>query len=217
MAAYTSDDVSEAPGETGSRRVELASALLLGLAAIATAYAAYYSAIFGGNAIEGYTTSTTLTAQAADIYGDANGQFNYDRGLFVQYASYLVAGDVPSADTFAQQFMDENLFETVLWYNETGDEVTDPFDTEAGSPYALEEYEIGNDLTEQADAAYQQAKIDDDKGDRFDLAAVLLALSLFFGGIASVFKRRTPQLATLAVGTLGFVGGMVVIVTASMS
>ncbi|WP_245852489.1 DUF4337 family protein [Blastococcus aggregatus] len=67
-------------------------------------------------------------------------------------------------------------------------------------------------MSEEADAAYQDAVAADDKGDRFDLATVFLALSLFFGGIATVFRRHLPQVATLAIGGAGLLigGGAVV-------
>jgi hypothetical protein len=87
MAQHADLSADDAAGEqTTGRRMEFAAAILLGLAAIATAWAAYWSAMFGGDAIAGYSQANTLTSQAADIYGDANGQFNYDRTLFLQYA-----------------------------------------------------------------------------------------------------------------------------------
>ena len=109
---------------------------------------------------------------------------------------------------FRESFFSPALEETVTWYETAGDDVTDPFDGDAGSPYALEEWAGGNELAEQADATYQQAVATDDQGDRFDLAAVFLALALFFGGIATVFRREATQLITLAVGGLGLVVGL---------
>ncbi|MBN1091919.1 DUF4337 family protein [Blastococcus sp. TML/M2B] len=191
----------------GGRRTEILAAFLLGLAAVATAWSAYWSAIYGGNAIQGYAQSNTLTSQAADVYGDATGQYNFDRTLFLQYAELRITGQEEAADVLRESFFSDSLAETVDWYDTTGDEVTDPFDADAGSPYSLAEWAQGNALSEEADAAYQEAVAADDKGDRFDLATVFLALSLFFGGIATVFRRYLPQVATLAIGGAGLLIG----------
>ena len=172
------------------RRMEILAAFLLGLAAVATAWSAYWSA----------------------IHGDATGQYNFDRTLFLQYAELRITDQEEAADALRESFFSESLAETVDWYDTTGDEVTDPFDADAGSPYSLAEWAEGNDLSEQADQAYQDAVAADDKGDKFDLATVFLALSLFFGGIATVFRRYLPQAATLAIGGVGLVigGGAVI-------
>ncbi len=203
--------------DRAERRNELLAAVLLGLAAVATAWSAYWSAIYGGDAIKGYAEANTLTSRAADVYGDATGQFNYDRTLFLQYAELVETGQEEVAAAFRESFFSPALHETVDWYEQTGDDVTDPFDAEAGSPYALEEWATGNELGEQADRTYQEAVATDDKGDRFDLAAVFLALALFFGGVATVFRRQTAQVGTLAVGGVGFVLGIGAVVWAHLA
>jgi hypothetical protein len=203
--------------ESTGRRLEILAAILLGLAAVATAWSAYWSAIYGGDAIMGYAESNSLTSQAADVYGDATGQYNYDRTLFLQYAELRLTDQEEVADAFRANFFSDNLSETVDWYDGTGDEVTDPFDADSGSPYALEEWAAGNDLSEQADRAYQDAVATDDKGDRFDLSTVFLALALFFGGIATVFRRYLPQVGTLAVGAVSFVIGAGAVVWAHLA
>ena len=216
-AIQPADDSGAGSDEGASRRMEIAAAILLRLAAIATAWSAYWSAIYGGDAIAGYSEANTLTGKAADIYGDATGQFNYDRTLFLQYAQLVYSGDPESAIAMRQNFFSDNLEETVAWYDVSGAEVTDPFDAESGSPYALEEWAEGNDLSEEADLVYQEAVANDDKGDKFDLATVFLALSLFFGGIATMFRRRLPQLATVGIGTTGLAIGAGAVLWAHLS
>jgi hypothetical protein len=76
---------------------------------------------------------------------------------------------------------------------------------------------VGNDLTERADRAYQNAVATDDKGDRFDLSTVFLALALFFGGIATVFQRRLPQVGMLVVGAVSFTIGVGAVVWAHLA
>jgi hypothetical protein len=203
--------------ESRSRRLEILAAILLGLAATATAWSAYWSAIYGGDSIKGYAESNSLTSQATDVYGDATGQYNYDRSLFLQYAELRLTDQGDVADAFRENFFSDNLSATVDWYDQTGDEITDPFDADSGSPYGLDEWGVGNDLMDRADQAYQDAVATDDKGDRFDLSTVFLALALFFGGIATVFQRHRPQVGTLAVGAVSFTIGVGAVVWAHLA
>ncbi len=46
---------------------------------------------------------------------------------------------------------------------------------------------------------------------------MFLALALFFGGIATVFRRRLPQVATLTVGAVGFTIGLGAVVWAHLA
>jgi hypothetical protein len=128
----------------------------------------------------------------------------------------VFSGNTEAADALRANFFSDNLEETVVWYQESGDDVTDPFDEEAGSPYGLPEYVEGNELSEEADRVYQQATADDDQGDKFDLAAVFLALSLFFGGIATIFRRHLPQVATIGIGVVGLAIGTGAVVWAHL-
>ncbi len=63
--------------------------------------------------------------------------------------------------------------------------------------YVIEAFTTANDLFEQADAQFTDAQKTDDRGDNFDLAAVFLAVSLFFAGIAALFMARKIQVAML--------------------
>ncbi|SFK97174.1 DUF4337 family protein [Geodermatophilus ruber] len=204
--------------ESRERRLEIIAAVLLGLAAVATAWSAYWSAIFGGNAIQGYAQANTFTSQVSEAYGEGDTQKAFDQSLFVTYAAELFRGDPEGLAAYIYSDVATDEFRAAIdWFNTTGDEVISPFDVDSGSPYAVPGYERGNGYLAEADAAYQEAVAADDKGDRFDLAAVFLALSLFFGGIATVFKRRLPQLVTLTVGSVGFVIGLGAVIWAHMA
>jgi hypothetical protein len=52
----------ETPAERTHRFLELGAALVLGLAATATAFAAYESGSLGGDAIAGYSEANNLTS-----------------------------------------------------------------------------------------------------------------------------------------------------------
>lgn len=65
--------------------IEILAAILLGLAGLLTAYAAYYGALAGGDALKGYTQSQRTLQDANSYYNDTLGYFNQDQSVFLQY------------------------------------------------------------------------------------------------------------------------------------
>jgi hypothetical protein len=65
-------------------------------------------------------------------------------------------------------------------------------------------------------SAYKAALLDGDalRGYRFELATVLLALTLFFAGIATLFRQRSVNVALLGVSAVVLLAGSVQLATA---
>lgn len=98
----------EAEGE-GLNWLEMIAALLLGVAGILTAYAAYNGALAGGDALKGYTQSSKTTSDANGFYSDYMSTYNADQALFVQYQLQVEAGNQDTADV-----LKDNLFSEAL-------------------------------------------------------------------------------------------------------
>ncbi len=79
--------------DRGSARIELVAAILLGVAGVLTAWAAYNAALTDGDALKGYTQSTTTTADANFFYEAGNQQFSSDSATFLQYALEVERGN----------------------------------------------------------------------------------------------------------------------------
>jgi hypothetical protein len=96
----------------------------------------------------------------------------------------------------------------VDWW-EGNDEAVTPFDDLAGNPYTVSDFDEAGALEEQAQVQFDEGADADDQGDVFELAAVFFALTLFFGGIATLFRKHvvTTSLLGVAVVTLA-VGGV---------
>ena len=192
----------------GMNPIEVLAAILLGLAGILTAYAAYNGALAGGDALKGYTQSARTTADANGYYDDYSQTYNADQALFLQY-QLLVEKD----DTETAAVIKDTLFSDALT---TATEAWDAQpDTDGGArtplevdEYVIEAYTTANDLFERADAQFIDAQNTDDRGDNFDLAAVFLAVSLFFAGIAALFKVRKIQVAMLIGSALLILPGL---------
>lgn len=189
----------DAPEEDGgSNWIEIAAAILLGLAGILTAFAAYNGALAGGDALKGYTESSRLNNDANSEYIDYAQTYANDQQIYLQYRILIEQGQQDAADAVKRDIMSLEL------ENATNAFEADPGD--ALNPLGMAEYETPIydryvEINEQATATFEEAQQIDDQGDKFDLAAVYLAVSLFFAGIAALFKVRSVQLAMLLAST----------------
>jgi hypothetical protein len=190
----TPDDVT---GGEGMNLIEVLAAILLGLAGILTAYAAYNGALAGGDALKGYTQSARTTADANGYYNDYSQTYNADQALFLQYQLLVEHGDTDTAAVIKDTLFSEALTTATDAWDAQPDTADSPRTPLEVDEYVIEAYTTANDLTDQADAQFTDAQNIDDRGDNFDLAAVFLAVSLFFAGIAALFKVRKIQIAML--------------------
>lgn len=185
MSDESVDTTPAADEEDGRGPIELIAAILLGLAALLTAYAAYYGALAGGDALKGYSQSQRSLADANGWYNDGTSAENQDQSVFLEYQVRIEENglDDPTADYIRKSLFSARL-ETAYQAWDPAATVS-PFETDV---YVVEEYQEGDAAYARADKEFVEAQKTDDQGDNMDLAAVFLAVSLFFAGIASLFK-----------------------------
>lgn len=68
-------------------------------------------------------------------------------------------------------------------------------------------------LSDEAEGVFKAGQEANGTGDKFQLVAVIFAISLFFGGIVQVFRNDRMRLVILAVGAVLFLCGAVYLVT----
>ena len=202
------DAFVEAPAEPAKDRFQLVAAILLGLAATLTAFSAYQASLKDGEALQGYTTSTRSLNDANAYYSEATQVFALDQQLFVEYAT--AAQTDKSLAAYLRTLMRPGLEEAMQWW-ETTEEAVTPFDPLEGNPYVIEQQGTAIELEQQAEAQFEAGSEADDIGDQFELATVLFAITLFFGGIATLFSRAPITAALLVIATLTIAVGAVVL------
>ena len=209
----SSNGTAEPTTDTGGgmNLIELTAALLLGVAAILTAYAAYNGALAGGEALKGFTQSSRTTADANGFYNDYSQTYSADQAIFLQYQILIEHGDNDTAAVVKDNLFSEPLTIATDAWNEIPQEADGPATPLDMDEYIVEAFTTATDLTNQADAEFDAAQAIGDKGDNFDLAAVYLAVSLFFAGIAALFKVRRIQVAMLTGSTLLLIPGVLAI------
>lgn len=200
--------LTEEQRERRANILEGANAVLLGLAAVATAFAGYRSAILGGDAIKDYTSAVRTVSDANQAFIEGNQVYQLDQAIFLEYVKALNSGDLELAEYFKTELARPKLIAAIDWWIETGDEgPATPF-TEDNPEYDIEQYASAATLQEETDALFASGERNDDRGDRFDLVVAMFATTLFLYGISAVSKSYEVQLTALSSGTVMFAGGL---------
>lgn len=203
----------EAPEEKEPMNwIELVAALLLGVAGILTAYAAYNGALAGGDALSAYTESARMTSDANSLYSDYGQTYSADVNLYTQWEILVQRGELDAAAAVSQKIMSFELENATNAWEAMEDGPEKPLNPLSMPEYTeldpvcyasddcisaakqLQQYSEG---FEAAAAKFSEAQKIDDQGDNFDLASVYFAVALFFAGIAALFKVRSIQIAML--------------------
>ena len=174
-----------------SRRLEIASAVLLGLAATASAWCGYQSNLWSGvqtfslaAASEAARKSTQLTLQATQLQ-------TIDLGFFTTFVEASFRGDKKLADFAYARFRPEARRALDAWLQ------TDPFNNPNAPvrPFAMAEYaqperEAAKRADEEQARAVAAAQRANQASDNYVLLTVRFAAVLFFGGIVSTFESQ---------------------------
>ena len=128
----TTSTSTAAPDDGDMNWIELVAAILLGIAGVLTAYAAYNGALAGGDALKGYTQSSRTTADANGFYTDYSQTYNADQALFLQYQLLVEKDDQATADVIKDaMFSAELTAATEAWLLlPEGEGAATPLDTD---------------------------------------------------------------------------------------
>ncbi len=201
-------------GNARSRRLEIASAVLLGLAATASAWCGYQSNLWTGvqtfslvAADEAARKSMQLTLQATQLQ-------TIDLGFFTTFVEASFRGDKKLADFVLRRFRPEARRAVDAWLR------TDPFNNPNAPvrPLAMAEYASPErDAAKRADAeqarmlaAAQQASR---SSDEYVLLTVRFAAVLFFGGIVSTFELQRLRTSVFLLAAALFTLSTIVLAT----
>lgn len=193
-----------------ARHFEFAAAVLLGLAALLTAYGSMRSAIVGDEVLEGFTLSSQHYSDANSIDDVNTQEYLSDQALFLKYAEASFEGNDDLAAYLKATLFEDKLSAAVDWWEgqQSGaDPPESPFDE--GTPYSFTSNSA--ELIALGDAAFEAAKKADGRNDRFDQATALLSITLFAIGIAILVRSRFARATLVVLAVVGLVAGSVLI------
>jgi len=215
--AVTPDPVAAA--ERRSTIIEVITAILLGLATIGAAYAAYQASLYDGNSLENYSIGISKTAEGSGKDAQAMQVLMTDMNLWMEWQSRMISADKNDgaqakidkeiADTIENNFMSAELQEAIIWSVEESEKQKKHIDYTDNEAYALSIFSDSLDFEDKAAAAFATAGKQNGIGDKYMFVTVLFAIVLFFAGIALVFKREGVKLTIILIAAGLFVFSLV--------
>jgi len=195
----------------------LAAALLLGLAAVLTAWSAYRESLTSDLVLKNYSEQQATIALANDTFGRADQQESLETSLFLEWAIATSAGNLEAA-SYLEQVMGDELFASVEWWAAEPEETAPPTPFSDDNPYFFDLpsqvlISEGEALLDEAEVMRVAAEEADATSDRFDLANVFFAVVLFIAGLTTIVQRRSIQIGFLALSVIGILAGAAVLVT----
>ena len=196
------------------RRIELAATVLLAVAAVATAWAAYQSARWHGQQARAQSASIAARVESTRAANVANRQAQIDVALFTQCVDAYARDETKLADFYRKRFRPEFEPAFEAWV------ATKPRTNSDAplSPFAMPQYKLA--ATAQADGLETQAAAASMKvggyiqnADNYSLAVVLFAASLFFAGISTRLRSITARAVVLGLGYVLFLGTLIWVAT----
>lgn len=200
----------------------LAAAILLGIAAVLTAWSAYRESLTSDLVLKNYSEQQAAIALANDAYIRSGQERQQELTLFVDAALAGVAagedGNTVVFDYLTEGIMSEELYAAFAWWRDEPEETTPPTPFVPENPaFAALPSEVllaeGQAYDEQAEASRAAAEEADANSDRFDLANVFFAVVLFVAGLTTIVQRRSIQMGFLGLSAVGLVAGFAVLAT----
>jgi len=182
--------------------MEVAIAMLLGLAAIVTAWCSFQASQLGDVVQKSYSEGIRAADAASQAYNSAITNDIRDQTLFLEFAKAAQAGDDETALYVLQTLMPPELSAAVEWWSSQPDDagLDSPF-VDANPEWSDAAYQEAVALDESSQAYFDAADQADNDADAFDLLTVILTLALFFLGIAGLSRQRTVMIGLSAVGS----------------
>ncbi|MBK8048310.1 MAG: hypothetical protein IPK16_15015 [Anaerolineales bacterium] len=196
------------------RWVEFLAAVVLSLATVATAWAGYQAAMWGGEQTRHTTAATTANMQAALQTNIAQQRGNLQATLFVQWATAMSEENTELADFLYARFPKELRVATDAWIATKPRENPDA----PGTPFEMKEFSLPEtaraaEFSKQAEDESALADAANDTSDHYILLTVIFASVLFFGGISGKFQSKFIDLAMLVMAGTVFLVALGVLAT----
>jgi hypothetical protein len=202
----------------GRDRLELAAALLLALAAVATAWSSYQATRWNG---EQAKTSSRVNkaridaARAADL---ATSQTQVDIATFIQWVDAYAREDEELARFYRTRFRAEFKPAFAAWIAARPLRSPDAPPT----PFAMRQYRLAaaaeaERLDAESEVLAARVRRDIQRASNYVLGVVLCAVALFFAGISTKLATPGLRVAMLAIGWVVLLGAVIWIATSPVS
>ncbi len=224
------DESTDAPADKPTDRLEQVAAIVLALAVVFIAWAAFQAGKWGGEQSIKFSEAGAARTESTRFDTRAGQLAQIDVAMYIDWVTALSSdlrdGLIPEISTQAYEptrgtvsgflymrMRDEFVPALEAWL--ATDPVNDP--NAPPTPFAMAEYTLADAaeadrLTMVADQAAVDARAANQTGDNYVLTAVLFAAVLFFAGVASRLENRWNRRFVNLVGIIVVVIGAVILI-----
>jgi hypothetical protein len=202
----------------GRDRLELAAALLLALAAVATAWSSYQATRWNGEQAKTSSRVNKARIEAARAADLASSQTQVDIATFIQWVDAYAREDDELARFYRTRFRAEFKPAFAAWIAARPLRSPDAPPT----PFAMPQYRLAaaaeaERLDAEAEVLAARVGRDIQRSSNYVLGVVLCAVALFFAGISTKLATQGLRVAMLGIGWVVFLGAVVWIATSPVS
>ena len=205
----------EDPWERRQRLLETTTTIILSIAAVGTAWATFQTTQWASRESDAVAASSASRSKAIEATSHAARTEQVDTTTWLQWLAAFRAGDTAQAKFLRDRFRPGLLQAQRIWVAKA---VVSPdgklISAPAGTPFTEPQYVIpdagrADALSKEADDQLAASQHAASMSTKYVVVALVLALVLFFAGIATKF--RNPKLQTtlvvlaLVFGVFGFV------------
>ncbi len=204
MSLSESQDAAVQKNDRLDARLELIAVILIGLAATATAWAAFQGGQYDGQMLTAFTQANLSLNDANALYNEGTQTYVQDELIFLRYVEAIQEDNDDLANYLRDSLMSDQLVAGIEWWETVGKDFDTPF-VDENTDYVIEAYFQADELSEATDASFEEGQDANKTGDTYNLLTVLLAGALFVLGIATSFKVLRVRAGLIGIGAVIFV------------
>ncbi|WP_313407924.1 hypothetical protein [Aeromicrobium sp.] len=196
-------------GEDGSKAFDVVCVFVLSITAVLTAWCGFESSKWGGEMSIAFSQASGARIEATAQEDRANSARQYDLTIYTEWVR-AVQDDRPALRQYVEdRFTPEFRVAFDAW--EAGGR-------EAQGPFKMAEYvppgtREAAELTERADERFDQALVNNQRGDDYALLTVLFALVLFLTALSQRELATPMRRALLGLAIAFGVAGLLIMLT----
>jgi hypothetical protein len=198
-------------------RLEMFAAVLLALAAVATAWSSYQASRWNGEQANAFSRANAARIESTRASGLAEAQTQIDVATFIQWVDAYALGESRLADFYFKRFRKEFKPAVDAWVT------TRPLRNPDAplTPFSMPQYQLAaggeaERLEAEAEANAVEARTNVQRATNYVLA-VVLATALFFAGMSARAGTRRLRIALLVFGVVVFAGTALWVATSPIS
>jgi hypothetical protein len=201
-----STDAAPPESDRSRARHEHIVVVLLSVTTILTAWSAFEASKWGGAMSIAFSQASSARIEATRLDGTANERTAVQVQLWTQWLNAYADGQLDPERAILAKVIRARFPEPLAtaqrdWWatdpTNTGKNATTPFDMPS---YQIEEREAAQEADARADEKFQEALINNQRGDNYTLLTVLFASVLFFTAMSGRLRQSRSRWTVLGIG-----------------